>query len=336
MAGKPKLGSGEGGVSVPEGRKPLPRVDRDLALTRSLRQNHGVMTLDGLQRFGFTEKEIRGLVSHGDLRRLHRGVYADGRSPLSDPAILRAALLAGGQRCWLSGQAAAMGWGLTPLSVPRLEVTLVARSTPASRPSLRVRSVRTAPHHSEVRTRSGLRLSSIPRLLIESAAHGAGGDQLQTLIEAAVRRNLLDIDDLATTLARAAGQRGTREVRRTCKEYLPDINRKSWLERAFDRWLARHPEIPPPQRNVKLGQWEIDCFWPDHCLALELDGRSYHTLVEEIERDRRKDAWLQAQGQLILRVTHSRFRLDKPGIHRDLTSMLALGAARQPGGRLAA
>ena len=171
-------------------------------------------------------------------------------------------------------------------------------------------------------------MSSIPRLLIEAAAQGATTEELHSLIEKAVRRNLLDIPELAATLQRNTGQKGTARVRATCEEYLPHLDRKSALERAFDRWLTKHPEIPPPQRNIRLGRWEIDCYWPDHELALELDGRPYHTVIDDIERDRRKDTWLQANGKHILRVTDSRFKRDKPGVHRDLTAMLALTGAR--------
>ncbi len=293
-------------------------------MTRSLRQNKGVITVGGLMRLGFTHDEVLGFVVHGDLRRLHRGVYADGRAPLDDVAYLKAALLAfGGRAPWLSGAAAAMGWGLASVSLSRLEVTVVAKATPRQRPGLLVRSVRQPPHPSEIRARTGLRVSSIPRLLIETAAQGATTEDLHRLIEKAVRRNLLDIPDLALTLQRNAGQKGTAQLGRTCEEYLPHLDRKSALERAFDRWLIRHPEIPPPQRNIKLGLWEIDGYWPDHDLALELDGRPYHTVIEDIERDRRKDAWLQANGKRILRVTDSRFKRDKPGVHSDLTAMLA-------------
>jgi hypothetical protein len=182
------------------------------------------------------------------------------------------------------------------------------------------------PHPSELRTRNGLRISSIPRLLIESSAAGATTAELHRLIEQAVRRNLLDIPDLAATLARNLGHEGGPSVRRTCEDYLPHTDRKSGLERAFDRWLARHPEIPAPERNIHLGPWEIDCYWPEQGLALELDGRPYHTVVDEIERDNRKNTWLQANGKLILRVTDTRFKRDKPGVYRDLKAMLAVAA----------
>jgi len=292
-----------------------------------MRRNSGLITRGELEKAGFRNGEIKGLIAHGELRRIHRGVYADGRAPLSDQALLKAPLLAfAGRNVWLSGQAASMGWGLERVSLPKLEVTVVASATPRDRANLRVRSVRVPPHPSELRTRNGLRMSSIARLLIERAATGADPERLHALIEGAVRRNLLDIPDLAATLQRHTGHAGTFMVHVTCEEYLPHLDRKSGLERAFDRWLAKHPEIPPPQRNIKLGPWEIDCHWPEQDLALELDGRPYHTVIEDIERDNRKNIWLQANGKRVLRVTDSRFGRDKPGVYRDLKALLAVGS----------
>jgi Protein of unknown function (DUF559) len=296
-------------------------------MTRHMRKNDGLITLGYLTRVGFSRHEVAGLVAHGDLRHLHRGVYADGRAPLRDRAYFRAALLSLQGDSWLRGRTAAMVWALEAARLVDIEVGVVATSTPKQK-GLRITRTGRPPHPSEIRSRNGLRVSSIPRLLIETAADGGTADHLHRLIENAVRRNLLDIHDLAETLERNTRRPGTVQVHKTCEEYLPHLDRKSGLERAFDRWLAKHPEIPLPRRNIKLGFWEIDCYWPEHRLALELDGRPYHTVVEDIERDRRKDAWLQVHGNLVLRVTDSRFRRDKPGVYRDLTTMLALGEGR--------
>lgn len=321
----------EGSVSSPQTTKRFPRRARDRALANAMRGNHGLITRGELFRMGFSSAEVHGFVTRGELRRLHRGVYADGRAPLSDHALLKASLLAfAGRNAWLSGTAAAMGWNFEPVSIPNLEVTIVASATPRQRASLTVRSVRTLPHASEIRKRRNLRLSSVPRMLLETAAQGATPEDLHRLIEQAVRRNLLDIPDLAATLTRNLGHPGIVSVKATCQEYLPHTDRKSGLERAFDRWLTKHPEIPPPpQRNIRLGPWEIDCYWPAYSLALELDGRPYHTVIDEIERDNRKNTWLQANGKRILRVTDSRFKRDKPGVYRDLKAMLAVGSGGQ-------
>jgi hypothetical protein len=203
----------------------------------------------------------------------------------------------------------------------------VADHTPRH-PGLRIKRVAHPPHPSEIKTRNGLRVSSIPRLLIEVAANGASTDDLHTLAEAAARKNLLNIDELVATLDRDAGRRGTARVIAACAAYLPHPGRKSILEQSFDRWLAVHPQIPEPQRNIHLGPWEIDCYWADHQLALELDGREFHIAAQEFERDRLKDAWLQRNGNRVLRITWRRWRDDRPGAEHDLTTMLTLGQNR--------
>lgn len=310
----------------PVGGFPSPgRVGRDLAMTRALRANEGVVTLARLRRLGFTHREVAGLVAHGDLRRVHRGVYADGRMPLSDHGRMLAALLAVGRGAWLGAWTAAAAGGLEQGVPAIIDVHVVADHTPRHR-GLRVHRLSQPPHPSEIKTRRGLRVSSIPRLLIEVAAAGGTMEQLDALIEAAVRREQLNIPDLAATIERNAGRSGTSKVRLACDAYLPRHSRRSGLERSFDRWLTRHPEIPEPERNIRLGPWEIDCYWPEHELAVELDGRPYHTVIKDIERDRRKDAWLQIHGIRILRVTGARWKRDKRGVEDDLTTLLALGA----------
>ena len=200
--------------------------------------------------------------------------------------------------------------------------------TQASRPQ--DRRAAAPPHRSEIKNRHGLRVSSIPRLLIESAATGATHDDLHTLLEAAASKNLLNVEELAATLERKRGQRGVARVKRAAADYLPHPGRKSKLEQSFDRWLNRHPEIPEPQRNIFLGPWEIDCYWPQQRLALELDGREFHIAAQEFERDRLKDAWLQRNGNRVLRVTWRRWHHDRVGAESDLAALLALAQSQRP------
>ena len=295
-------------------------------MTAVLRDNHGVITLSQLHALGISARTIDGFLEHGDLRRLHNGVYADGRSRLTDHGHMHAALLAVGADAWLAGRTAAAPWGLDTLSLTRLEVAVVRARAPRHA-RLRGRRVVEPPHQSEIRSVRGLRVSSVPRLLIEAAAAGGATEAIWRLAEAAARRRLLDVDDLRATLERHAGGRGVRRVRLACEAYLPSPGRKSTFEQAFDRWLARHPEIPQPLRNVHLGPWELDCYWPSEGVVLELDAREYHVAASDFERDRRKDAWLQRNGIRILRVSGRQWDTDRAGVHDDLTALLALGRA---------
>ncbi len=324
-------GSDSGGESGPSGGfLPQSRVERDQRMTRVLRGNGGVISLTSLRALGFTPYEVAGLVLHGDLKRLHRGVYADGRNRLTDDAHLKAALLAVGGDAWLAGSTAAAVWGLQAMSLARIEVCVVASCTPRHR-GLLVRRVSTAPPRSEIKIRRGLRLSSVVRMLTEVARH-ATPDELDALIEAAVRRSLLNFTELEATLRHHHREPGIGRLKSALSGYRPMPKRKSGLEESFDRWLRSHPEIPEPERNVKFaGTWELDCYWPEHRLVLELDGRPYHIVVRDIERDRRKDASLQRHGLRVLRVTDLRWKADRSGVHSDLMALLALGT-RDSGG----
>jgi hypothetical protein len=118
---------------------------------------------------------------------------------------------------------------------------------------------------------------------------------------------------------------GLARLKAALRAYRPRPDRKSELERGFDAWLLEHPEIPEPSRNVYIDGWEIDCWWPEQRVVLELDGRDYHTAVQEMERDRLKDTKLQIRGIKPMRVTGERWDLDRAGVRSDLLALLQLG-----------
>ncbi len=310
-------------------RESLPhsRAQQSRALTRALRSNQGVVTLPTLTALGFSKDQVHTLVRLGQLRRLHRCVYADARAPLSDSAHLTAALLSVGRGAWLAGRTAAAVWGIDRISLAQIEIGVVAASTPR-RAGMIVHRSDQAPPEDEIRTRNGLRVSSVPRLLIEVSRRTGDPTELDALIERAVRENLLNLGAIEATLERHRRSHGMAALRRALHAYRPQPQRRSELERSFDRWLAQHPELPEPQRNIRIGPWEIDCYWPSQRLALELDGRSYHIAVRDFERDRRKDAWLQSRGERVLRISHERWHVDRAGAVHDLLAMLTLPPVR--------
>jgi very-short-patch-repair endonuclease len=114
-------------------------------------------------------------------------------------------------------------------------------------------------------------------------------------------------------------------LREATARYRPTPDRKSNLERSFDEWLAMQSTIPEPLRNVHIDGWEIDCFWPEQKVALELDGRPYHVTVQDMERDRTKDIKLQLIGIRPMRVTDFRWEHDRAGVAGDLARLLELG-----------
>ena len=154
--------------------------------------------------------------------------------------------------------------------------------------------------------------------------------ELQRLVTEAVRKRQLRPDTrdgratIEAALARHEGRPGLGKLAAVLAVYRRTKSSKSGLERAFDALLAQHPELPEPQRNISIGVWEIDRFWPEHNLAVELDGRPYHVAAQDMERDRIKDADLLRRGTTPLRFTDFRVEHDALGILSDLHHFLAV------------
>ena len=103
-------------------------------------------------------------------------------------------------------------------------------------------------------------------------------------------------------MARYPHRRGTGVLRRVLtRETSPALTR-SEAERRFLH-LLRAAGIPPTDTNVRLGAYEVDFLWRSERLVVEVDGYAYHSTRAAFERDRRRDADLQALGYRVLRVT---------------------------------
>jgi len=72
----------------------------DLWIAEIAKEQHGVVSIDQLRRFGLSEKAITRRVGGGLLHHVHRGVYAVGHSALAPEGRCLAAVLAlgGGPR----------------------------------------------------------------------------------------------------------------------------------------------------------------------------------------------------------------------------------------------
>ena len=293
------------------------------------RRQDGVFASEQLYALGVSDDRLALLVAQGRLRRRYRAVYVDALTTPTPRAELLAAQLALGPTAFLSHRTAAALHGLRPLNVRAIEVTVVAGHTPR-RSGLTVRQTVDAPDPSEVRTRGLLRFSSPARMIIELAPRESR-TELERLLGELARRRLLQLDRIDAALRRRGRVPGLAKLRAALDRYRPAPGDASTLERDVADWLATHPEIPPPQRDVHLGdhpRWQIDFLWPEPRLALETDGSPYHLTPSELERDRVKDAWLQRHGYRVLRVTDFRFAHDRPGVLEDLRALV--GGRRSP------
>jgi Transcriptional regulator, AbiEi antitoxin len=286
----------------------------------------GVISTEQLTRLGLTKDDIRRRVLKGWLHPLHRGVYAVGHRNLTSRGFLRAALLTCGPTGFLDGRTAAADYGLRAQNFKAIEVTVVASKTP-KRSGLIIHRTRHEPHRSEVRTRYGLRVATVPRLLITLAPRETP-TELMRLITEAVRRKALNIASMEEAFTRHERAPGIGLLKDVYSRYRPGPDRKSNLERSFDAYAATDSRIPPYEKNVRLGPYEFDCFWRHEQFALELDGRPYHSALEDMDNDRAKDIWLQRNRIGGMRITDFRWEYERDGAVEDLLALLALARER--------
>lgn len=291
-------------------------------MARTCRRQSGAIKVDQLYALGFSKDEISRLVAGKAFTRRHRGVLLDARTPTPPRGFLFAALLSFEPGAFFSHRTAAALHGLRPLNLHAIEVTVVADHTPRH-PGLVGHRTSHTPYPDEITTRDGLRTSAIHRLLLELAPTERP-QELRHLIAEAARSRRLHLNRINRMLRRHKRHPGAEQLRAAIQTYQPAHNDKSKLEKAFAAWLATLPGIPPPQRGALLDKrYEIDFLWPEQRLAVELDGWPYHSLPDDLERDRIKDVWLQRNAFHIVRVTGERFDHDRSGIESDLRHFLA-------------
>lgn len=87
--------------------------------------------------------------------------------------------------------------------------------------------------------------------------------------------------------------------------WVPELNRiRSVLEGLFLlAWLKTGR--PLPLVNTKVHSFEVDMYWPDLHLVLELDGNSFHSDPIAKARDLAKARRLEECGETVLRASFS-------------------------------
>jgi hypothetical protein len=96
--------------------------------------------------------------------------------------------------------------------------------------------------------------------------------------------------------------------------------------------IERHG-LPTPSANLFLHGHDRDLVWPDRHLVVELDTTAFHATTAAFERDRRRDADLQALGYRVLRFTDRRIADDAPAVARTIAAALGRGSPFAAQGR---
>jgi very-short-patch-repair endonuclease len=164
----------------------------------------------------------------------------------------------------------------------------------------------------------GIPVTTAARALVDLAATATTHDLGRALEQARIRRLVTE-----SGLLDAVGHQRPGTTR--LKELLaqdPTFTR-SKAERALRRLVVK-AQLPHPATNVYVGPYEVDALWAPQRLVVEFDSWEFHGHREAFERDRVRDADLQADGYRVIRVTWRQLTKQPEA----LTARLAVAIAR--------
>lgn len=272
-------------------------------LARIATRQHGVVSRSQIEALGVDDGFADRGVAGGHLHRIHRGVYALGHSALTERGRWMAAVLAAGEGAVLSHLSAALLWGIIDRRSELIHV-LAADGGSRSRPGLAIHRTRHLPpeHRCEV---DGIPVTSLHRTLLDCAAL-LPRKRLRYAVESADRMDLLDVRALVALCDASSGKKGAGILRRFALEQRGAGHRsKSPPETTFLRLCLAHG-LPEPLVNSMLHGYEVDFYWPQARLVVEIDTYTYHRSWAQRQRDLERDADLKVRGEEVLRFTCER------------------------------
>ncbi len=230
---------------------------------------------------------------------MYRGVYLVG-NPIPPPgAVELGAVLACGERTFVSHRSAVGLWDLAKPPADEVEVTVTARGC-RSRAGLRVHQVPTL-HPRDRTTRFGIPITAPARTTIDYAAT-ASYEEAERAIAEAFALKLLTEPQLRAAIDRAPNRAGVALVNAILGQPGGPRRTRSGGERAMLR-LIRAAGLPLPLTDHPVEGFNADFFWPEVGLIVEVDGGDFHRPRPAFERDHRRDIVHTDAGHEVLRVS---------------------------------
>jgi very-short-patch-repair endonuclease len=269
----------------------------DAAVARIAARQYGVVTRAQLAAAGIGRGSIDHRIATGRLHRIHRRVYLVGHPVPPRFACELAAVLACGDDAVLSHLTATSMWSLPCEDARQIDVTVPGRD-PGTHPGIRIHRVRQL-NPLDVRRCQRIPITAPARTLLD-LAEVLPIRALERAVEEAQIRRLVRPRQLLDVLERSPGRRGAGALRELLDQK-PAFTRSEAEARLLA--LLRAAGLAPSSVNARVGNYEVDFLWRPNRLVVEFDGFAYHSTRAAFERDRTRDAELQAHGYRVIRVT---------------------------------
>jgi len=300
----------------------------DVQIAALADRQHGVVALHQLQLLGLSKSAVSKRARTGRLHRIHRAVYAVGRSELTGRGHWMAAVLACGPKAVLSHRSAAGLWGLRADNRRKSDISL---PSPAARAKTAIevhRSVTLTAN--DVTSVDGIPCTTVARTLVD-LGDLVNRRAVESAVEQADVLRLFDLRDVERAIERAGPRRGTGLLLSVLDDLSGPTLTASKLEEAFLA-ICREAALPTPEVNVWMTlpdgtPAKIDFLWRAERLAVETDGGPFHRTRQSRERDAKRDQLLRVMAFEPVRFTDRQVARDPGWVKRCLSELIA---RRQP------
>jgi len=260
-----------------------------------------------------TSTMIYHLTETGAWVRELSGTFSVAGAPRSWHRDVMTAVLWAGDGGAASHRSAAAIWGLDGFPREAIEISTVK---PLNSPRSDIKVHRVDGHlPPEIVEVENIPTTSVRRTILDLCA--IKHPRAEGALDCALVRRLTTIDQMWMLYDHEwiRGRRGVRILRLLLIERTPGrAPTHSELERIMKRLIKRE-RFPEPVRQhevtLSFGPIHIDFAYPDRKLAIETDSYGYHGDLKAFDRDRERDAELQALGWRVLRFTWVQLRWRK-------------------------
>lgn len=278
-------------------------------------RQHGIVSSGQLAALGYSSATVTRWIQAGRLHRILRGTVAVGHAGITRHGRCLAAVLACGSGAVLSHESSAWLWGLHSGCPSDPHVTVPSRGH--RRAGIQI-------HHSTILEAEDLSkcelipVTSVARTLLDIA--GRRGRGLDSLVEKAERRGLLELAALDSVLKRAGGHPGREPLRQALLMYRDPVFSRARGERLL-RALAKTAGLPPPAVNFFVAGHEVDAYWPDLAFGIEVDGWDTHRTRAAFESDPLRIEELKLAGIDVTRITARRIEREPEVVARRVQTL---------------
>ena len=291
---------------------------------------HSLVTRDQLRRVGATRQAMAARLRSPDWEAVTPRVLRLVGAAVTDRQRAMAAVLDAGAGAAVSHATAAALWDLPGFGIGRIELSRSRHGSRRATTLARVHHPRSLPDR-HVTTRSGIPVTTLARTVVDLGAteHPA---RVELALHAAIRLGMTwsAVETVVEELAER-GRTGVPVARALVGHDRQGPPLGSGLEGTVRRLLV-DAGLPEPRRQVDLGagEWvgQVDFFYEDVGLVIEVDGGWNHEGALDVRRDKRRTAALVAAGFRVLPLSEDLIRSSPHEVVR-----LVKEARRRPAGR---